>query len=125
MKPAEVLHDRLTAVEAQLDAVATALLTGDSERLKIDTTALRDAAAEVSFVLSSLPQEAFARQPELQARISRIGQRLATYRDNLARRSAAVDRTLASLLPSDDVATYARAPGMGGYGAGRFGSRFS
>ena len=119
------LLQRLSVVEQRLDEVGAALVDGNSDVLQRVTTALRDASADFSYAMAAVPGTIIESDAGLQARVKRVGQLLASHRENLVRRSAGVDRALASLLPASEGPTYARAPGMGGLGAGRFGSRFS
>jgi ABC-type transporter Mla subunit MlaD len=121
------IDELLSSVELQLHVVSEALVSADGPALQSAATALRDAAVHFS---QALPQGATAVRPDaaLQKRIKAVRQGFASCRENLARRSAGVDRLVASLLPPapSELVTYGRAPGMAGGGAGRFGgSRFS
>jgi hypothetical protein len=118
---------RLGKLEQQLDAVAAALIQGDGEALLLAASLLRDAAADVSGLLPVPTVSVRRGGATLQRRLAAAGQRFVVCRENLARRSAGVDRAVASLLPAAaaDQATYSKAAGRAaGRPAGRFGSRF-
>ncbi|MCZ2497766.1 hypothetical protein GN316_13460 [Xylophilus sp. Kf1] len=129
MKPAHVsVHDidaRLKRLEGQLDAVSAALIQGDGDALLLATTLLRDASIGVAELLPVPTLAVREGGVDLQRRLKAAGQRFAMCRDNLARRSAGVDRVLEVLLPSTagDKATYSKAAARAG-GGSRFGSRF-
>ncbi|MES2183574.1 MAG: hypothetical protein V4505_03415 [Pseudomonadota bacterium] len=121
------IDELLSSVELQLHVVAETLVQADAPALQVAATALRDAAVHFS---QALPQGATAVRPDaaMQKRIKAVRHSFASCRENLVRRSASVDRLVASLLPPapTELATYGSAPGGVGGGAGRFGaSRFS
>lgn len=130
MKPANVsVHDidtRLARLEGQLDAVSAALIQGDGDALLLATTLLRNASVDVAGLLPVPTLAVREGGADLQRRLKAAGQRFAMCRDNLARRSAGVDRVLEGLLPASagDKATYSKAAGRAGGGGSRFGSRF-
>lgn len=129
MKPANVsVHDidaRLERLEKQLDAVSAALIQGDGDALLLATSLLRDASVGVAELLPVPTLAVREGGAELQRRLKAAGQRFSMCRDNLARRSAGVDRALEALFPASagDKATYSKAAGRAG-GGNRFGSRF-
>ena len=127
MKPAITAADidaRLGRLELQLDAVSAALVSGDGDALLLATTLLRGAAAEVAGLLPVPTVAVREGGADLQRRLKAAGQRFAMCRENLARRSAGVDRSLEAILPSAaaDKSTYGKVTGRSA--SGRFGSRF-
>ncbi|QHI97979.1 hypothetical protein GT347_08210 [Xylophilus rhododendri] len=119
------IDTRLGRLESRLDAVTEALIHGDGDALLLASSLLRDASAEVSGLLPVPVAAVRAGGPVLQRRLLAAGKRFAACRENLARRSAGVDRAVASLIPSaaGDQATYSKAASRAG-AASRFGSRF-
>lgn len=115
---------RLGRLESRLDAVSEALVQGDGDALLLASTLLRDAAVDVAGLLPVPVASVKAGGPVLQRRLVAVGSRFASCRENLARRSAGVERAVASLLPAaaGDQTTYGKVVGRAG-GGSRFGSR--
>ena len=95
----------LSDVEQQLDAVDAALLDSDPSRMSELCAGVRRAAIAFSGALqAALSAEAF--DAGFRGRIEAVARRLALQREGLARRSASVDRVLASLVRPAPGPTY-------------------
>lgn len=102
----------LSDVEQQLDQVDTALLGSDPSRMGELCADVRRAAIAFSGALqAALSAEAF--DTGFRGRIETVARRLALQREGLARRSASVDRVLASLVRPAPSPTYSM-PGARG-----------
>ncbi|WPB57746.1 hypothetical protein [Xylophilus sp. GOD-11R] len=119
------IQSRLGQLERQLDAASAALVAGDGDALLRAATSLRDAAAEAARLLPVPTAAVRQGGAELQRRLASAGKRFASCRENLARRSAGVDRAVASLIPAAgaDHATYSKTAAGASVGR-KFGSRF-
>jgi len=115
---------RLGRLEGRLDAVSAALVQGDGDALLLASTLLRDAAVEVASLLPVPTAAVVGGGVALKRRVVVAGRRFAECRELLARRAAAVDRSIASLFPPSEVeqATYSRGAGRS-LGGSRFGGR--
>lgn len=95
----------LADVERQLDAVDAALLAADPSNLGDASADVRRIAVSFVAVLeSALSAEAF--DLTFRSRIETVTHRLAMQREGLARRSALVERALASLMRPLPPSTY-------------------
>ena len=96
----------LSDVERQLDAVDAALLEADPADLGEASAGVRRiTVAFVATLESALSAEAF--DPVFRSRVETVTYRLSMQREGLARRSAMVERTLASIMRPSPVVTYA------------------
>ncbi|KTT09355.1 hypothetical protein NS331_25140, partial [Pseudacidovorax intermedius] len=101
----ESTEDLLQEVERQLDAVDARLLEGDAPALEAACNGMRQVAAGFSNVLeSALSAEVF--DADFRDRIEGVAQRLRVLRAGIARRAAAVERSLSALLGTQDQPTY-------------------
>ncbi|SIQ14580.1 hypothetical protein [Pseudacidovorax sp. RU35E] len=101
----ESTEELLQEVERQLDAVDASLLEGDAPALEAACNGMRQVATGFSNVLeSALSAEVF--DAEFRDRIEGVAQRLRVLRAGIARRAAAVERSLAALLGTQDTPTY-------------------
>ena len=101
------LEESLSAVEQLIEKVSAALLAADPQSLEKSSTALRDAAAQLTYALEQSAQRGQPMPAPLQQRVEAIGAMLANQREGLARLSANADRQVAGLLPEAGTpATY-------------------
>ncbi|RYF69520.1 MAG: hypothetical protein EOO29_33325, partial [Comamonadaceae bacterium] len=95
----------LAEVERQVGAVDACLLDGDAPALEIAVTRLRASGlAFAEAVSSDLRAPSF--EPAFRKRVDDVARRLSLQRGQLVRRSAVVERTLASILRTPAAATY-------------------
>lgn len=105
--------DLLQEVERQLDAVDARLLEGDAPALEAACNGMRQVAAGFSNVLeSAMSAEVF--DADFRDRIEGVAQRLRVLRAGIARRAAAVERSLSALLGTQDQPTYGAGLGQRG-----------
>lgn len=98
-------HSSLAQVERSIETVSAALLAGDSSALQAESAALQQAV--VAFSGWAAPQAAAISQNKvLRERLLGVSRALGQQRDGMARRTVAVERTLAAVLPRDEAATY-------------------
>lgn len=101
----ESTEELLQEVERQLDAVDARLLEGDAPALEAACNGMRQVASGFSNVLeSALSAEVF--DADFRDRIEGVAQRLRVMRAGIARRAAAVERSLSALLGTQDMPTY-------------------
>ena len=101
------LEESLSAVEQLIEKVSAALLAADPQALEQSSTALRDAAARLTYALEQSAQRGQPLPAPLKKRVEDIGAQLANQREGLARLSANADRQVAGLLPEAGApATY-------------------
>lgn len=93
------LEESLSAVEQLIEKISAALLAADPQSLEKSSTALRDAAAQLTYALEQSAQRGQPLPAPLQQRVEAIGAMLANQREGLARLSANADRQVAGLLP--------------------------
>lgn len=103
---ASSIEVELSTLEARLNAVSTALVSGEAPELESHSRQMREAM--VAFAQST---HGATLPPATLARLVKISQTLALQRENLLRRAVVVDRALASFLPPTDTPTYSRALG--------------
>ncbi|MFN3375283.1 MAG: hypothetical protein ACK40S_01865 [Burkholderiaceae bacterium] len=92
------LHDILSTVEQQVAKAGDALVAGDLHALETASTALRDAAQQLTPHLSDLYDELSA-DALLRQRWQALSLHLAAVRDGLARLSVLTDRQVTALVP--------------------------
>ncbi len=95
----------LSEVEQLLGGMSALLVQGDAPALETASTALRQAMVDLSNATSTEPPRVL-QQAAVRSRLARVSQDLVRQREQLARRSVLVDRTLASVLPMEASATY-------------------
>jgi len=99
------LEDSLSAVEARLAALGTALRARDAAAIDTEATELQRALARavdrfaVAARHGTLP-------PALRQRLVTASGRVAAERESLARATAALDRAIDVLMPRDAVTVY-------------------
>ncbi|MEK9803985.1 MAG: hypothetical protein VW475_11335 [Curvibacter sp.] len=113
MLPAE-LEKPLATIELQCQAVAAAVASGEPQELEAASLALRQAALDFSAFMEHSNAAAQA-GPQLRARLKKIATQIGTQRENLLRRSAVIERSLQTLIPSTRKTTYAPAGRAGAY----------
>ena len=91
------LEESLSAVEQLIEKVSAALLAADPQDLEQSSTALRDAAARLTYALEQSAQRGQPLPAPLKKRVEDIGAQLANLREGLARLSANADRQVAGL----------------------------
>lgn len=106
----EVQH-ALEQAEGSVAATGRALLQGVAEQVHAATRDLHDSAHALALVLRGVDGGA-ALAPALRERLVRVARDIAMQREALLRRSAAVERSLQTLVPRHSQAsTYAGALG--------------
>ena len=114
-KPSE-FDATLTRVEQALAEVGAHLADGQAGELEMACQTLHGAMLDCSRVdprwLQSVSSDA-----TLKARLKVVRAGIAQVRENMARRAAAVQRSLQILLPTNGATTYGRGPAA--YGAGQ------
>ena len=101
---------RLRSVERLLEAASAALIAGDPDRIEQANGAVREAVLAFTQVSS---EELRAGGQATSLRLRRVALALAAQREQLLRRSLAVERELGSLLPGrTQASTYG--PSMSG-----------
>lgn len=110
----QAISAALAALEQHVHDINASLVQGDAPSLLRAAESLRQGAVRLGELLQSLtPQQRHSRQLKLQ--LSELAANLAMGRDNLARRSVLVERTLQTLVPAVRNNTYAPAS-AGPYG---------
>ena len=95
----------LAEVERQVGAIDACLLDGDAPALEVAVTRLRASGLAFAEAMSAdMPSQAF--EPAFRKRVDDVAHRLGLQRGQLVRRSAVVERTLASILRTPAAATY-------------------
>ena len=109
MIPAHI-EDSLVKVELIFSNVSAALVSGDPVALEVSSTALRQAAIEISALIQRLmPVE--RKNKELKSRLKKIADGMAAQRESLIRRTALVEMALNAIVPATQGTTYAQATG--------------
>lgn len=103
----------MCAVESCLDALDADLIAGDASAFETHCGALQKSLLELQSKLAS----SAVKGKLVSERLRVLGTRLAQQRDNMARRSALVDKQVQFMLPGLAGATYSRTAGA--YGAGQ------
>ncbi len=96
----------LVHVEQQIEVVSDAVRTGEPEKLEMASHQLRNAALALSQVLDASPSAMQLAKP-LAHRLDQAVRQIGLQREQLARRSALVERALATVLPEAPVAANA------------------
>jgi hypothetical protein len=109
---ASSIEKELSKLEERLQAVSSAIISGDALDLETRSRQLKDSMA--SFAQATVGQQI---SETLAPRLKQVSQTLAFQRENLVRRSVIVDRALASFLPASDTATYSHSVGKTTAGA--------
>lgn len=104
---ASSIEAELNTLEARLNAVSTALVSGEAPELESHSRQMREAMIAFAQVANGM-----ALPPATLARLVKISQTLSRQRENLLRRAVVIDRALASFLPPSDTPTYARSVGQ-------------
>lgn len=112
MLPAE-LEKPLALIELQCQAVAAAVDSGEPQALESASTALRQAAVDFSAFMEET--DVSAASVQLRARLKKIATQLGIQREALMRRTAMIERSLHTLVPSTQKNTYAPAGRAGAY----------
>ncbi len=97
----------LNRIEALVDAVSEALVSGDVHELTMASAALRDAVASLAGVSRGGKPGAQVLDPALRERMEKLSQQMSLQRDGVRRRAVVVERALSAVLPGEDDATYA------------------
>jgi hypothetical protein len=98
----------LNRIEALVDAVSEALVSGDVLELTAASTALRDAVAALAGASrGGKPGAARVLNPALRERMEKLSQQMSRQREGVRRRAVVVDRALSAVLPGEDDTTYA------------------
>lgn len=103
--PRATLQDTLTAAEKQMQSLGDALLEGLPDRVASASSDLQQAVLALAGMVQSA-QRSGALDSRFHLRLQRLGQSLAMQREACLRRSAVVDRSLASIIPSSRTTTY-------------------
>ncbi len=120
------LSQSLTQAEKCVSVVSQALIQGQADMVESATRELHDSVHALALVLRPLaPLSMLA--PQTRDRLDAVAQAIAMQREALLRRSAAIDRSVLSLVPQTRTNTYAQA--LGRYAraptrAGAFGGAF-
>lgn len=107
MLPVEI-EKSLALIELQCETLSAAVLSGEPQALEASSQQLRQTAVDFSDLMAQLDGAAQA-GPQLRARLKNIAVQLGIQRENLLRRSAVVERSLHTLVPSTQKSTYAPA----------------
>lgn len=97
----------LNQIEALVDAVSEALVSGDVRELKASSSALRDAVAQLAGVSRGKPGAVRTLDPALRERMEQLSLKMARQREGVRRRAVVVERALSAVLPGEDETTYA------------------
>jgi hypothetical protein len=107
----------LSLIERQVNALSSAVHSGDPVSLESASMALRQATVDFSGLLQGLAADVQAGR-ELKARLKKLSNGLAGQREGLIRRTVVVERALHAMVPATRESTYAQS--FGPYtGAGR------
>lgn len=105
----------LAQIELQCEAMLAAVEAGEPAALEAASNVLRQAAVDFSHLLETFPQEALA-DKAFKSRVEKIAGLIAIQRENLIRRTVAVERALNAMVPATRESTYASAGSP--YGSG-------
>ena len=103
----------LDRIEQQFNAAATHVIDGDAQALAVACEALQSLSVELSQLLARTRK--IPKDRQLLLRIKSLAQGLQVVRDNLSRRSAFVEQSVAILFPRRSGPTYS----ANGAGVGR------
>jgi hypothetical protein len=102
-----IFDDALSQVEQALDSVCTCLVDGPASELEAACQSLQRGLLQCSRLDPQWIKPVHA-DVALRTRLHKVRSRVALVRENLARRAAAVQFSLQTLLPSAAGATYGR-----------------
>ena len=109
--PAQLeVHQALDQAERSVAATGQALLMGEPEQVHSATRELHDSAHALALVLRGVDGGAEL-VGAVRERLARVARDIVMQRQALLRRSAAVDRSVQSLLPQVEPSTYTGALG--------------
>jgi hypothetical protein len=104
-----LLEYALQTIEAQLNVVSRALVSGDALEIESSSSVLRDLSVKFSQQLPQLLQSqsaALTVNVSLKARLKKINDSLAAQRGGLTRRAVAVESALNMLMPTTRSTDY-------------------
>ncbi len=104
------VHHALDQAERSVAATSQALLEGNPEQVRAATCEMHDSAHALALMLRGVDNGAALRDA-VRERLARVARDIAMQREALLRRSAAVDRSVQSLLPQSQPSTYGGALG--------------
>lgn len=109
MLPVDI-EKSLSLIELQCETLSAAVVSGEPQALEASSLQLKQAAVDFSDLMTQIGGAAEA-GPQLRARLKNIAVQLGIQRENLLRRSAMVERSLHTLVPSTQKSTYAAPAG--------------
>ncbi len=115
-------QDCLGTAEKRAQVLTEALLAGQADLVAVATQDLQQATMALSTSLQALQQRGRLEDPDLKHRLRSLGRNLAQQREACLRRSAVVERSLNSIVPSTRASTYAGGAGPYGRQARRSGA---
>lgn len=101
------IKDGLAALQQQLQSITESLADADSHRLIQASESLKQGSLDLMAVARQLSPAALG-DPRLRHQLSQVSQMLALCRENLARRSAIVERRLQTIVPAAGSDTYGK-----------------
>lgn len=104
------LEQQLDRVEHQFNAVSAALVNGDPDLVQASSAALQQLSVQFVQMVDELGRRSVAPAP-LAMRIKALADGMQLLRDNLARRSAYVERALQLVVPATKNTTYSATQG--------------
>ncbi len=104
------IHHALEQAERSVTASGQALLAGNPEQVQSAAGSLHASVLALALALRGVDDGATL-VSELRHRLARVARAIAMQREALLRRTAAVDRSVQSLLPQPQPNTYAGALG--------------
>jgi hypothetical protein len=107
MKFSIPVETAFTEFEAHFEEVSQALISGEPMALTQASAQLRQSAVQFSGVVKQLSPAELA-HPLLRSRLKLLAAGLASRRESLIRRTAQVERALASIVPSTCNTTYSQ-----------------
>lgn len=111
IQPQTEVHAALDQAERCVAATGAALRDGFAEQVQAATQDLHDSAHTLALVLRGVEGGTALEINPVRERLVRVARDLAMQREALLRRSAMVERSLHSLVPQPQAATYAGALG--------------
>lgn len=99
------LEQPLLAVETCLNLLGEALLRRDTQAIELQASALHKSLAEAIAAFSEAARSGSV-PPGLRHRLVMAGGRVAAQRESLARATAALDRAIDVLMPSEKTGLY-------------------
>lgn len=102
----QAVTEALASLELELQAITESLADADSIRLLAASDSLKQGALNLLALVRQLAPAALL-EPQIRRQILQLNLGLALGRENLARRSAIVERRLQTIVPAAGVDTYA------------------